>query len=96
MITSLYQLLLLLNCTCFMKYRGSKGLKFLKDDLQIGKEGLTSIASGEIFAELLPEDIEFHDVIGRGAAGYVQRAIYKPKGISLAIKVHSVLLYLDC
>jgi len=88
MITNHYQLQHLLNCICFETCRGSEGLKFLKDDLQIGKQGLTSITSGEIFAELLPGDIEFYDIIGRGAAGYVQRAIHKSKGIALAIKVH--------
>ena len=62
-------------------------MKFFKDNLQIGKHGLTNLLTGETFGDMCPEDIEFLDILGRGAAGYVQRGVYIPKGIPIAVKV---------
>ncbi len=67
---------------------GSEGLKFFKDNLQIGKCGLVNTATGESMGNLAAEDIEFFEMLGKGAAAYVQRALYKPKNIALAIKAN--------
>jgi len=66
---------------------GTDGVKFFKDSIQIGRHGITNLATGEIFGKISKDELEFHEVIGRGAAGVVQRAVYKPKGIQLALKV---------
>ena len=59
----------------------------MHDDLNIGRQSLTNAMTGEVISSISPDDIEFYDILGRGAAGYVQRGIYKTKGLPLAIKV---------
>jgi len=69
---------------------GAEGLKFIKENLQLGKHGLSNATTGEIFASIGPQDIEFFDIIGKGAAGVVQRAVHKQTGMQLAIKTINV------
>eukprot|EP00829_Urostomides_striatus_P017094 TRINITY_DN5801_c0_g1_i1.p1 TRINITY_DN5801_c0_g1~~TRINITY_DN5801_c0_g1_i1.p1 ORF type:complete len:138 (+),score=25.47 TRINITY_DN5801_c0_g1_i1:33-446(+) len=69
---------------------GSEGLNFIKENLQLGKQGITNASTGEMFSSLGPEDIELYDVLGKGAAGVVMRALHKPTGNMLAIKTINV------
>eukprot|EP00347_Sterkiella_histriomuscorum_P002098 403369481 len=65
----------------------SEGLKVMREDYEIGKEGMRNLSTGQIIVgNLAKEDLEMKEVIGNGASGYVYKAIYKPRGRVLAIK----------
>jgi len=68
----------------------SEGLKFIKDDIKVSKEGLSKISGGEELNKYLAvkkEDLDFGDLLGVGAAGQVQQAVYKPLNVPIAVKV---------
>jgi hypothetical protein len=66
------------------------GLRFLKEDIMIGRQGLTNI-SGDTYANMPPvsktELQALGNVLGKGNACHVQDGIYKPLGVRVAIKV---------
>ena len=68
----------------------AEGLRFLKYDIMIGREGLTNI-SGDTYANMPPvsktELQALGNSLGRGNACHVQDGIYKPLGVRVAIKV---------
>lgn len=68
----------------------AEGVRFLKYDIVISKEGLTNF-SGDTYANLPPMSksdlITTGNILGRGAACLVHDGIYKPLGIRVAIKV---------
>ena len=70
---------------------GSVGLRFLRQDLHIGPEGIMKI-NGELIPALLPtskEKLEFGEVLGRGSACVVEQGVYSPLNIPVAIKVNT-------
>ena len=40
-----------------------------------------------LLVQCSPEQLELGDIIGRGSSSYVQRAVHKPTGTPLALKV---------
>ncbi len=61
----------------------------MKEGIQVGRQGMKRNA------QLIPDHIDFRDlemgdVIGKGASGVVQRAVHKPSGLQLAIKLIGV------
>lgn len=70
---------------------GSDGLRFLRQDILISTEGIMKI-SGEPLPWLLPtskERVSSEGELGRGSACVVERGVYLPLGVPVAIKVHS-------
>jgi hypothetical protein len=70
---------------------GNDGLRFLKSGVHIGPQGLASI-TGHLIPALLPTSkgtLQVGERLGRGAACVVERGIYAPLGIPVAIKVRS-------
>lgn len=68
---------------------GSDGLRFLRQDLHIGPEGIMKI-SGELIPSLLPtskDKMAFGGLLGRGSACVVEQGVYCPLEIPVAIKV---------
>ena len=68
---------------------GNDGLRFLRHGLHIGPEGTMTI-TGEVIPALLPTSkgtLEVRDELGRGAACVVERGVYQPLDIQVAIKV---------
>ncbi|CDW78251.1 mitogen-activated protein kinase kinase 6-like [Stylonychia lemnae] len=65
----------------------SEGLKVMREDYEIGREGMRNISTGQIIVgNLAKEDLDIQEVIGNGASGYVYKALHKPSGRYLAIK----------
>ncbi len=68
---------------------GSDGLRFLRQDLHIGPEGVMKI-SGELIPALLPtskDKLAIGGELGRGSACVVERGVYSPLDIPVAVKV---------
>ena len=68
---------------------GPDGLKFLKDNIKVSKEGLHKTTGDMInFQPICMEQIQvINKHLGRGASGTVQEGIYKPLNTKVAIKV---------
>lgn len=62
------------------------GLKFLKDDIKVGKDGLTKGDNLTQIQSITKEDLEFFGLLGKGAAGQVVEGLYKPNNQRVAIK----------
>lgn len=59
----------------------SEGLKVMREDYEIGKEGMRNLSTGQVIVgNLAKEDLEIKEVIGNGASGYVYKAIHKQTG----------------
>ncbi len=48
---------------------------------------MKKLNTGKFVSVIDPNDLQVCDFIGQGAAGSVHRAIYKPNGMTLALKV---------
>lgn len=48
---------------------------------------MKKIDTGKVLSIVDPSTLEVGEYLGKGASGYVQKAIYKPKNIPLALKV---------
>jgi hypothetical protein len=70
------------------------GIKMLKQEIKIGKEGVQNFKTGEFFGFINPEEIEFKEQIGYGAGGSVHLAAHIPSGTPVAIKVRYLCLTL--
>lgn len=72
---------------------GSDGLRFLKEGVHIGPQGVATI-TGQLIPALLPTSkatLEVGERLGKGAACIVERGVYAPLNIPVAIKVYIVL-----
>ena len=68
---------------------GNDGLRFLRHGLHIGPEGTMTI-TGEVIPSLLPTtktSLSVSEELGRGAACVVEKGLYRPLDIPVAIKV---------
>jgi len=65
------------------------GGAFVKDNVAILPTGVALRDSAKTFV-VDPDSMELGDVIGRGASSYVQRAVHRPTGTPLALKVISI------
>lgn len=66
-----------------------EGEWFVKGSIAVSATGVIKRDSGKAFV-VDPEQLDFYDVIGRGASSFVQRAIHRPTGTRLALKVMNV------
>mmetsp|Transcript_56200 Transcript_56200/g.64150 ORF Transcript_56200/g.64150 Transcript_56200/m.64150 type:complete len:346 (+) Transcript_56200:66-1103(+) len=64
---------------------GPEGLKFVKENFEVKKTGITNTSTGE-GQQLSVDDLEIGPMIGRGSSGIVQRAVIKGTGVAVAIK----------
>jgi len=54
---------------------------------EIGQEGMRNMKTGEfIGGNMQHQDLEYGEVLGNGASGYVYAAIHKPTGVKVALK----------
>ena len=66
---------------------GSQGLKVARENFEIGKLGMTNMKTGEVIVgNLTEEDLEYGEILGNGASGYVYAAIHRPTGRKVALK----------
>jgi hypothetical protein len=67
---------------------GPDGLKFLKDNIKVSREGLIKMSDNS--NHMQPINMEQIQIInkhlGRGASGSVSEAIYKPLNVRVAVK----------
>lgn len=72
---------------------GRDGLRFLREDIHVGREGITTV-SGDHISSLLKVNKDTLTLaskfLGRGASCVVQEAVYVPENISVAIKTINV------
>ena len=71
---------------------GSDGLRFLKSGVHIGPQGIATI-TGQLIPNLLQTSkatLHVGQKLGKGAACVVERGIYLPLDISVAIKTINV------
>ena len=68
---------------------GPDGLKFLKDNIRVSKEGLIKISdNSNHFQPINMSQIQIiNKHLGRGASGSVCEALYKPLNVKVAVKV---------
>lgn len=59
---------------------------FIKDNIAINATGVFMKDNAKAFT-CVPEELVMGDIIGRGSSSYVQRAVHKPSGTPLALKV---------
>lgn len=68
---------------------GKDGLRFLREDIHVGPEGITTI-SGDHISSLLRVNKDSLNLmskfLGKGASCVVQEAVYVPENINVAIK----------
>ena len=66
---------------------GSQGLKVARENFEIGKLGMKNMKTGEVIVgNLTEEDLEYGEILGNGASGYVYAAIHRPTGRKVALK----------
>lgn len=72
---------------------GKDGLRFLREDIHVGPEGITTI-SGDHISSLLKINKDslsvVNKVLGRGASCVVQEALYLPENKKVAIKTINI------
>ena len=59
---------------------------FVKGNVAINETGVAMRDSPKTFT-VNPGELKVGELIGRGASSFVQRAVHKPTGIKLALKV---------
>ena len=62
---------------------------FVKNNIAVTATGVAMKDNPKAFT-VVPEALELQEVIGKGASSYVQRAIHRPSGTQLALKVISI------
>ena len=71
---------------------GTQGLKLLHENIEIGSKGMRNLKTGElIVGNMQRDDLEYGEVLGNGASGYVYAAIHKPTKRRVALKSINVL-----
>jgi hypothetical protein len=65
------------------------GLSFIKGPVAVTSTGVIMKDNPKAFT-VVPEALELLERIGSGASSYVQRAVHRPSGTELALKVISV------
>ena len=66
---------------------GSQGLKVARENFEIGKLGMKNMKTGEVIVgNLTEEDLEYGEILGNGASGYVYAATHIPTGRQVALK----------
>jgi len=63
--------------------------KFVKGRVAVFKTGVVMKDAPKAFT-VDPSTLELHDIVGRGASSVVRRAIHKPTGTPLALKVFNI------
>ena len=64
---------------------------FAKEDFVINKSGIAAINHTEVRRTGLQlQDLEFFEVLGKGASSLVRRAVHKPSQAQLAVKIINV------
>jgi len=66
-----------------------EGGYFVKNNIAVNGTGVAMKDNPKAFT-VVPEALELANVIGKGASSYVQRAIHRPSGTQLALKVISI------
>ena len=60
---------------------GSQGLKVARENFEIGKLGMKNMKTGEVIVgNLTEEDLDYGEILGNGASGYVYAATHIPTG----------------
>jgi serine/threonine protein kinase len=59
---------------------------FKKDNISVGSKGIKQLNTGQFVSVVDPNDFEIGEYVGAGASGSVHLAVYKPSGLTLAIK----------
>ncbi len=74
---------------------GIDGVIFKKDDIAVDKKGVKKTSTGQFVSMIDPKELEVFshlnqlgDYLGKGASGFVHKAVYKPADTVLAIKVY--------
>ena len=73
---------------------GADGLRFIKEGIHIGPEGIATI-TGDLIPTLLPttkSTLSVGKYLGKGAACVVESGFYAPLNIPVAIKVRNMLI----
>jgi serine/threonine protein kinase len=66
---------------------GLESVIFKNENFSVGPKCIKNTSTGERLTCIIePNDLEYGDFIGSGASGSVHLAVYKPKGIVIAIK----------
>eukprot|EP01017_Pseudomicrothorax_dubius_P038417 TRINITY_DN5753_c0_g1_i2.p1 TRINITY_DN5753_c0_g1~~TRINITY_DN5753_c0_g1_i2.p1 ORF type:complete len:260 (-),score=47.85 TRINITY_DN5753_c0_g1_i2:465-1244(-) len=71
----------------------AEGIKFLKADVRVGREGMQKLSTGEKMTALesiSSRDITLGGFLGKGGAGYVMEGIYNPENVPIAIKAVNI------
>ena len=64
---------------------------FVKEDFAINRTGIAAVKGASVpWPGLRIEDLEMLEVLGRGASSLVRRAIHRPSGKPVAVKILSV------
>mmetsp|Transcript_23873 Transcript_23873/g.39478 ORF Transcript_23873/g.39478 Transcript_23873/m.39478 type:complete len:361 (+) Transcript_23873:91-1173(+) len=67
---------------------------FVKEDFVINRTGIAAVNGTQVArpykAELRLQDLEMLDILGKGASSLVRKAIHKPTGTPLAVKILNV------
>jgi len=65
--------------------------KFKKDEMEIGPDGILSRSpEGGLVSTLTADDFEMGEELGRGASAVCRKAIHKPTGTPMAIKIINI------
>lgn len=71
---------------------GSQGIQLPNENFEIGHEGMRNLKTGERISGTISEaDLDYGEVLGNGASGYVYKATHKPTGRQVALKQINVL-----
>ena len=60
-------------------------MKFVKEGLEVGKEGMSRSVGG-VIVNIHPSQLKQGKFMGKGSAGIVQEALHEPTGILMALK----------
>ena len=65
---------------------------FVKEDFVINRQGIAAVNGTEVarVVGLKMQDLEFFEVLGKGASSLVRRAVHTPSQTELAVKVINV------
>ncbi len=61
-----------------------------KKNIKIDEKGSVDMQTGQRYQQLLKNDLEYGEVLGRGNGGMVRRGLHKASGIPIAVKVSKI------
>jgi serine/threonine protein kinase len=71
-------------------FSGYDSVIFKEDNFSVGSKGIKQLNTGIIISVVDPKDFILGKKLGIGASGTVYQAVYKPNGVTVAIKAVNV------